>query len=217
MLAPFRGDDRYKIFLTNLDGKINGEDLNEFFNRFGSIEHIECLTAKSAIILYSNINAVDRVLSKYRRCVINEQEIFVRRIRNGFIDRSCQDSSVLFIQPLTNAKWNEKTIRQCFSQYKNSIRRIRLSSSNDCAAWIYFDDYDLVDRILLEGDVFRVDAVHLDMRRAPKSFSSSSFIEKNKIFKRPLKRLLNVEIFFLLHSNIFFSVDRSRRRKSSLW
>lgn len=195
-LLPLKGDDRCKIFLSNLDGRINTEDLHRFFERFGKIEYIESWSPKSAIILYYDQQSVDRVLGKYRTCTINHQEIYVRRIRYGIIDRFYQDSPILMISPSNDAdlhsiQWTAETIRRSFSDYDKDIEKIHLASST-FHAWIYFRDYDCVDRVLLQWSVFRVDGVTVDLKRAKievnHRYGSERLIQTNQILKRQMKR-----------------------------
>jgi RNA recognition motif-containing protein len=190
---PSIGDDRLKIFLSNLDGRINTEDLHEFFSPFGKIEHIESWTPKSAIILYSDIDSIDRVLSKYRKCIINKQDIFIRRFRYGYIERAYMDSTVLFIKPINknlSIEWNDQTIRQCFHEYEINIKQIRLVSKY-IHAYIHFNDYDIVDRILLQKDMFYINGISIEMKRAKcneDNFDIERLIEKNKLLKKQIER-----------------------------
>jgi RNA recognition motif-containing protein len=202
IMPPVQGDDCCKIFLSNLAGRINTEDLNEFFCSFGTIEHIESWTTKSAIILYADMHSIDRVLAEYRTCTINNQEIFIRRIRYGYIERVFMDSSVLFIQSSLSCmsiEWSEKNIRHSFNEYDECIDDIRVDST--CyQAWIFFNDYDIVDRILLQASSFRVDGMSLNMKRARRlkqeknKTSNQSFIEQlletNQILRKQIQRKL---------------------------
>jgi len=190
---PTIGDDRLKIFLSNLDGRINTQDLHEFFSPFGKIEHIESWTPKSAIILYSDINSIDRALSKYRKCTINKQDIFIRRFRYGYIERAYMDSTVLFIKPINknlSIEWNDQTIRHCFHEYEINIKQIRLVSKY-IHAYIHFNDYDIVDRILLQKDMFNINGISIEMKRAKcneDNFDIERLIEKNKLLKKQIER-----------------------------
>ena len=204
---PLTGDDYLKIFLSNLDGRINTQDLYNFFSPFGIIEHIESWTPKSAIILYSNINSVDRVLSKYRKCSINKQEIFIRRYRYGYIERAYLDSTVLFIKPMINdrsIKWNERTMRQCFHEYERNIEQIRIVSKY-VHAFIHFNDYDIVDRILLQTNLYSIKGIPIEMKRAKSNNKQiddcdmcfEQLLEKNRLLKKQIERK---EIIVLLFS-----------------
>ncbi|UJR36641.1 hypothetical protein I4U23_029359 [Adineta vaga] len=192
-------DDCLKIFLSNLNGQINTEDIHRFFDHFGTIEHIESWTPKSAIILFSDEKSIDRVLSKHRKCTINKQEIFIRRIRHGYIDRAYMDSSVLFIKAFnldSSLTWNDERIRKCFHEYETYIKEIRIVSKS-CHAFIHFDDYDIVDRILLQIDVFKIDGNKLEMKRAKchtKQMEEDEcyvqkLVKENQILKRKIERL----------------------------
>lgn len=179
---PLKGDDRHKIFLTNLDGRINIEDLNKVFHTFGDIEHIESITEKSAIVLFKDLVSVDRVMKKHRKLVIKNQEIYIRRIRYGFIDRPYMDTTIVMIRPMVNDElsstdWSEHSIRRCFSYYENSIERIHISSNSSHTTWICFDDFDVVDRILVDSSNFRVDGCSIKICRAP--MEQTITIEKN--------------------------------------
>ena len=197
---PLNGDDRHKIFLSNLGGQINTEDLNEFFSPFGTIEHIESWTPKSAIILFADLQSIDRVLATHRKCAINNQEIYIRRIRYGYIERASMDSTVLRIEPSlpdVSVQWTEHTIRRCFEEHESSIEQIRLGSK--CAqAWIYFKDYDIVDRILLQTSLFRVDGLSIDIKRErcrERQYDDhrqvvDRLLEKNKVLRKQMKRKL---------------------------
>lgn len=186
--SPSIGDDRFKIFLSNLDGRINTEDLNEFFNPFGTIEHIESSTPKSAIILFSNIQSIDRVLSKHRKCIINNQEIFIRRFRYGYIERAYMDSTVLFIKPIHrihSIDWNELNIRQCFDKYDMNIKQIRIVLKS-LHGYIHFNDYDIVDRILLEKNMFNINGIEIEIKRAKcyeNDIDVEKLIKKNKLLE----------------------------------
>jgi hypothetical protein len=185
IFPPSIGDDRLKIFLSNLDGRINTEDLHTFFSRFGPIEHIESWTPKSAIILYSDIDSIDRVLSKHRKCIINKQEIFIRRFRYGYIERAYMDTTVLFIKPVIHdlsIEWNDTTIRNCFHKYEIHIEQIRLVPK--C--------YDIVDRILLQSNMFSIDGITIKMSRAKcnenNEFYIKKLLEKNQVLKKQIQR-----------------------------
>ncbi|CAF1031032.1 unnamed protein product [Adineta ricciae] len=193
------GDDRFKVFLTNLDGRINSEDLQTFFNPFGTIQYIETLSRKSAIILFSDIESIDRVLAKHRRCTINKQEIFIRRIRYGCIDRAYMDSPIVFIKPISLSlaiEWNSRTIRDCFHQYEKHIIDIRFVS-NSCQAYIHFNDYDIVDQILLQTHLFDIDGIQLEIKRAKCNEKQidqdelyiGELLKENESLKRKIKRL----------------------------
>ncbi|CAF2122391.1 unnamed protein product [Rotaria magnacalcarata] len=209
---PTIGDDCLKIFLSNLDGRINTQDLNVFFSPYGKIEHIESWTPKSAIVLYSDIDSIDRVLSKHRKCTINKQEIFIRRFRYGYIERAYMDSNILFIKPMINnlsIKWNEKTIRKCFQGYEKYIEKIRILSNSYCA-FIRFNDYDIVDRILVQTDMFSINGVSIEMKRAKTNEKQiedddkyvDRLIQKNKLLKKQIERQkmdAGHEIKFLKH------------------
>lgn len=193
---PTDGDDCLKIFLSNLDGRIDTQDLQKFFSPYGKIEHIESWTRKSAIILFSDIESVDRVLSKHRKCTINKQEIYVRRYRYGFIERAYMDSQVLFIKPTicnSSMKWNEKTIGECFHDYEKNIEKIRISSKS-FHALISFDDYDIVDRILVQANLFNINGISIEMKRAKSKemFHEDNEQYINKLIKR--NKLLRQEI-----------------------
>lgn len=186
-------NDHRKIFLSNLDGRLDTKDLEEFFKDFGTIEHIESLSSKSAIIRYSNIESVDSVLSKYRKCTINHQEIYIRRIRYGYLERAYKDTPILSIQPLDHRhdsiEWNHLTVRCCFAQYEKHIRQIRIDS-HYFHAWIYFDDYDVVDRILVGIDRFQIDGFDLEIKRARSDQDESDMrrlVEKNQRLKRQIR------------------------------
>ncbi|CAF0808671.1 unnamed protein product [Rotaria sp. Silwood1] len=196
--SPTIGDDCLKIFLSNLDGRINTQDLHTFFSPFGKIEHIESWTPKSAIILFSDIDSIDRVLTKYRKCIINKQEIFIRRFRYGYIERAYMDSKVLFIKPIINdlsIKWNETTIRNCFHEYEKTIEKIRIISK-PFHAFIYFKDYDIVDRILLQINRFHIDGISIEMKRAKSNETYiedndkyiEELVEKNKLLKKQIEQ-----------------------------
>jgi hypothetical protein len=193
IFPPLNGDDRLKIFLSNLDGRINTEDLHEFFSSFGTIEHIESWTRKSAVILFSNIDSIDRVLSKHRKCIINKQEIFIRRIRYGYIERAYMDSTVLFIKPVLNhssIEWNDSTIRHCLHQYEMNIKQIRIVSKY-LHAYIHFNDYDIVDQILLQTEKFSINGIDIEMKRAKcyeKDLNIDRLIEKNQVLKKQIER-----------------------------
>lgn len=202
IFPPSIGDDRLKIFLSNLDGRINTQDLHTFFNPFGKIEHIESWTSKSAIILFSDIDSIDRVLSTHRKCIINKQEIYIRRFRDGHIERAYRDSPVLFVKPMINdlsMKWNEITIRNCFYEYEMNINQIRIVSKSS-HAFIHFNDYDVVDRILLETDMFYINGISIEVKRAKwndKQLGENDLfigrlLEKNKLLKKQIQR----KIFF---------------------
>ncbi|CAF4049594.1 unnamed protein product [Rotaria sp. Silwood2] len=195
---PTIGDDCLKIFLSNLDGRINTQDLHRFFSPFGKIEHIESWTPKSAIILYSNIDSIDRALSKHRKCIINKQEIFIRRFRYGYIERAYMDSNILFIKPIINdllIKWSETTIRNCFHEYEKNIEKIRIVSKT-LHAFIYFKDYDIVDRILLQTDMFHINGISIEMKRAKSNEKHiedndkyiEKLVERNKLLKKQIER-----------------------------
>jgi len=191
---PSIGDDYLKIFLSNLDGRINTEDLHEFFSPFGTIEHIESWTPKSAIILFSDIDSIDRVLSKYRKCIINKQEIFLRRFRYGYIERAYMDSTILFIEPIiknSSIEWNDLTIRHCFHEYEINIIQIRIVLKS-LHAFIHFHDYDIVDRILLQKDKFNINGISIEMKRAKcnneNDFDIERLVEKNKLLKKQIER-----------------------------
>jgi RNA recognition motif-containing protein len=194
IFPPSVGDDRLKIFLSNLDGRINTQDLHTFFSRFGPIEHIESWTPKSAIILYSDIDSIDRVLSKHRKCIINKQEIFIRRFRYGYIERAYMDTTVLFIKPVIHdlsIEWNDTTIRNCFHKYEIHIEQIRLVPK--CLhAFIHFKDYDIVDRILLQSNMFSIDGITIKMSRAKcnenNEFYIKKLLEKNQVLKKQIQR-----------------------------
>jgi hypothetical protein len=193
IFPPSMGDDRLKIFLSNLDGRINTEDLHEYFRSFGTIEHIESWTRKSAVILFSDIHSIDRVLSKHRKCIINKQEIFIRRIRYGYIERAYMDSTVLFIKPVRNSssiEWNDSTIRHCLRQYEINIKQIRIVSKY-LHAYIHFNDYDIVDRILLETEKFNINGIDIEMKRArcyENDLNMDRLIEKNQVLKKQIER-----------------------------
>jgi hypothetical protein len=193
IFPPSIGEDRLKIFLSNLDGRINTEDIHEFFNSFGRIEHIESWTPKSAIILFSSIDSIDRVLSKYRKCIINKQEIFIRRFRYGYIERAYMDSPVLFIKPSINnlsIEWNDLTIRHCFHEYEMNIKQIRIVSKY-FHAFIHFNDYDIVDRILLQTDIFNINGISIEMKRAKcneNNLNIERLVKKNKLLKNQIER-----------------------------
>lgn len=199
IMSPSKGDDRCKIFLSNLGGQINTEDLNEFFSPFGTIEHIESWTHRSAVILYEDLHSVDCVLAEHRKCVINNQEIYIRRIHYGYVERAYMDSTVLYIRsslPDISVHWTEHTIRHCFNEYEDSIEQIRISSKG-AQAWIYFKDYDVVDRILLQPSLFRVDGVSIDVKRAKCREKRQHddhrevidrLLEKNKVLRKQMKR-----------------------------
>jgi RNA recognition motif-containing protein len=206
IFPPSIGDDRLKIFLSNLDGRINTQDLHAFFSPFGTIEHIESWTPKSAIILFSDIDSIDRVLSKHRKCIINNQEIFIRRIRYGYIGRAYMDSAVLFIQPMIkdlSIKWNKETIRHCFDEYEMNIKQIRIVPKS-FHAFIHFKDYDIVDRILLETDMFNINGRSIEMKRAKcneKPIEDNDLYierleEKNKLLKKQIERKIFFEKVF---------------------
>lgn len=205
--APTSGADCLKIFLSNLDGRINTQDLHSFFNPFGKIEHIESWTPKSAVILFSDIESIDRVLAKHRKCVINNQEIYIRRFRYGYIERAYMDSTVLFIKPKiidSTIEWNEEEIRNCFDEYEMNIDKIRIVSK-PFHAFIHFKDYDIVDRVLLLTNKFYIDDVPLEMKRA-KSHEKQikendifigKLLEKNKILKKAIERKCQFHCYFL--------------------
>lgn len=186
-------DDRLKIFLSNLAGRIQTGDLNDFFKSFGTIDRIESLTRKSAIIQFSHLDSVDRVLSKYRTCVINKQEIYIRRIRYGYIERSSMDSTVMFIKPVidcSSIEWNEASIRNCFHPYDKRIKRIRILGKHS-QAFVYFDDYDLVDRLLLEREKFHINGIDIEMKRDKcdeEDFLMRKLLEKNRVLKKEIER-----------------------------
>ncbi|CAF0962037.1 unnamed protein product [Rotaria sordida] len=195
---PTIGDDCLKIFLSNLDGRINTQDLHTFFSPFGRIEHIESWTPKSAIILFSDMDSIDRVLLKYRKCIINKQEIFIRRFRYGYIERAYMDSKILFIKPINNdlsIKWNETTIRNCFHKYEKNIEKIRIVSKS-FHGFIYFKDYDIVDRILLQTNMFRINDIPIEMKRAKSNEKQiedndihiEKLIKRNKLLKKQIER-----------------------------
>ena len=195
LVLPSRGDDRRKIFLTNLDGRVNTEDLHRFFRRFGPIDHVESWSTKSAIILFADQLSVDRVLSKFRKCEINHQEIFVRRIRAGPVERAYQDSPIVMISPsdsdFDRTEWTEENLRRCLNEYDEEIEKIHLAS-NGSLAWIYFRDYDSVDRLLLQSHVFRLDGKTLHLKRAKNEEKNRDGVERlvkmNQILKRQIKR-----------------------------
>ncbi|CAF0733440.1 unnamed protein product [Adineta steineri] len=199
VLSPSNGADYLKIFLSNLDGRINTQDIHAFFSPFGTIEHIESWTPKSAIILFSDIESIDRVLSKYRKCIINRQEIFIRRFRYGYIERAYMDSTVLFIKPIRNdliINWNDFAIRHCFHEYEMYIEQIRIVPKS-LHAFIHFKDYDMVDRLLLQTDMFNIDGITIKMKRAKTNEkyikdNNDVYIRKllkeNKILKKQIER-----------------------------
>lgn len=200
--SPCIGEDRLKLFLSNLDGRINTQELHDFFRPYGAIEHIESRTAKSAIVLFSEMQSIDRVLAKHRRCTINEQEIFIRRVRYGYIERAYMDSSVLFVQARRDdlpLKWNARSIQRCFEDYELQIDRIRLVPGA-FQALVYFKDYDTVDRVLVEKNELTISGVKLDMKRAKCNARPSDAQElyarrlakENKTLKRHIERKCTV-------------------------
>jgi RNA recognition motif-containing protein len=211
--APSKGDDRLKIFLSNLDGRINAEELHEYFSSFGTIEHIESWTRKSAIILFSNPDSIDRVLSKHRKCMMNQQEFFIRRIRYGYIERAYMDSAVLFIKPLVNhpsIEWNDSTIRHCLHQYEMNIKQIRIVSKY-LHAYIHFKDYDIVDQILLQTGKLCINGVEIEMKRAKcheEDWSVNRLIEKNQVLKKQIERKKFSMMSFLLLLLLFVFVGQ---------
>ena len=193
-------NDCYKIFLSNLDGRINTEDVQRFFSAFGPIEHIESWTPKSAVIVYADLDSIDRCLATYRKCTINEQEIFIRRFRYGYIERPYMDSSVLLVKPTISdlaIEWNERTLRQCFDAYEQHIEHVRVVSTR-LHALIYFKDYDVVDRVLLQTSLFRVDGVSIEMKRAKRSTTKPDddqvlierLLAKNDDLRKQIERTL---------------------------
>jgi RNA recognition motif-containing protein len=195
---PSVGDNRCKIFLSNLDGRINTQELYTFFSPFGTIEHIESWTPKSAIVLFSDIESIDRVLAKHRRCTINKQDIFIRRFRYGYIERAYMDSAVLFVKARRTdlpLKWSERIIRQCFLDYELQIEQIQLVPES-FEAFVYFKDYDTVDRVLVEKNSFHVDGVKLDIKRAKcnekpldeQELYVRRLVKENKVLKRLMER-----------------------------
>ena len=186
-------DDRLKIFLSNLAGRIKTADLHEFFKSFGSIDRIESLTQKSAIVNFSHFDSVNRVLSKHRTCVINKQEIYIRRIRYGYIERAYMDSTVMFIKPVihcSSMEWNESSIRHCFHPFEKQIKRIRILSKYS-HAFVYFDDYDLVDRLLLEREKFHINGIDIEMKRDKcdaEDFFVKNLLEKNRVLQKEIER-----------------------------
>jgi hypothetical protein len=213
ILSPVMGDDRSKIFLSNLDGRINTEDLHKYFSSFGTIEHIESWTRKSAIILFSNIDSIDCVLSKHRKCIINKQEIYIRRIRYGYIERAYMDSTVLFIKPVINyssIEWNDSTIRHCFHQYENNIKQIRIVSKY-LHAFIHFNDYDIVDKILLRTDKFNINGIDIEMKRAKcneNDLNMENLIEKNQGLKKQIERKRRKFFDYLKNKYVFRFKDK---------
>lgn len=209
VFPPSIGDDRLKIFLSNLDGRINTEELNKFFNPFGKIEHIESWTPKSAIILYSDIQSIDRVLSNHRKCIINNQEIFIRRFRYGYIERAYMDSTVLFIQSSiknSSIEWNDLTIRHCFQKYEMNIKQIRIVLKS-YHAYIHFNDYDIVDRILLEKNMFNINGILIEMKRAKcteDDIDIEKLIKKNKLLKRQIQRKIILFFRNFLFTDVLF-------------
>lgn len=191
-------DDRLKIFLSNLAGRINTDDLHKFFKSFGTIDHIESWTRKSAIIVFSHIDSVNRVLAKLRTCVINKQEIYIRRIRYGYIERAYMDSTVLSIKPViscSSIQWDESSIRRCFHPYEKHIKHIRIICKSS-HAYVYFDDYDLVDRLLLETEKFHIDGVDIEIKRSKccdeEDLLVEKLMEKNRRLKKEIERRMNI-------------------------
>ena len=191
-------NDCYKLFLSNLDGRINTEDVQRFFSAFGPIEHIESWTHKSAVIVYADLDSLDRCVAAHRKCTINQQEIFIRRFRYGYIERPYMDSSVLFVKPKISdlaIEWNEQTLRQCFHAYEQHIEHVRVVPTR-LQALVYFKDYDFVDQILLQTSRFRVDGVSIEMKRAKRSTAPSDddqrvierLLDKNRDLRKQIER-----------------------------
>ena len=208
-------DDRLKIFLSNLAGRINTDDLHEFFDCFGAIDRIESWTRKSAIIVFSHLDSVNRVLAKRRTCVINKQEIYIRRIRYGYIERAYMDSTVLSIQPVvhcTSIQWDESSIRRCFHPYEKHVKHVRILGKSS-HAFVYFDDYDLVDRLLLETEKYHIDGIDIEIKRSKccneEDLLVEKLMEKNRLLKKEIERKMS--IFKDIESDLnFFSRSKTR-------
>ena len=104
------------------------------------------------------------------------------------------DSTVLFIKPINknlSIEWNDQTIRHCFHEYEMNIKQIRIVSKY-IHAFIHFNDYDIVDRILLQTDMFNINGISIEMKRAKcnekNDLDIERLIEKNKLLKKQIER-----------------------------
>jgi hypothetical protein len=104
------------------------------------------------------------------------------------------DTTVLFIKPVIHdlsIEWNDTTIRNCFHEYEIHIEQIRLVPK--CLhAFIHFKDYDIVDRILLQSNMFSIDGITIKMSRAKcnenNEFYIKKLLEKNQVLKKQIQR-----------------------------
>jgi len=166
-----------KLFVGKLDPKTTNEDLKSYFKKFGEIMFTVVVPVEKdksltyGFVTFNNSEAIDKVQATRPHKVLNKT-VKTRRAIPVEDTASKEKAKVLnkklFIGGVKKLEQND-----IFSYFKNfgNISTVTMVKNKDTAkrrgfAFIEFDDFDPVDKIMLNDDQHFIKGVNVKVMRA---------------------------------------------------
>ncbi|CAF0981565.1 unnamed protein product [Brachionus calyciflorus] len=146
---PFR-----KVFIGGLSPKTDDKQLKLYFSKYGDLVDFIVLKCQETgrsrcfgFVTYTNSSHVDELM-KNRPHVLDDRKVDVRRaVQKEEIGKIDRVNNRLFVGDLKNSI-SEKDLKNYFNFYGRIIDCFVIKSRG--FGFVVFDDYDPVDRVLLE-------------------------------------------------------------------
>ncbi|CAF0914191.1 unnamed protein product [Brachionus calyciflorus] len=189
-----------KVFVRNLSYEINEDELKEYFSKFGNL--VECVIIKNSdtklsrgfgFVKYSDSSMIDELMKKRPHFLKNRKLDIRRQIPRLNKTETNTSKNKIFISGF-GIEITELDLKEYFSKY-GSILKIDIrppkQGMSKCYGFITFDDYDSVDKILIQNN-HKIKNYDLNIKRAKQVKSlreNTGFMTKQFRFK-PLENSL---------------------------
>lgn len=150
-----------KVFIGGLSYKTDEQTFRDYFSKFGNIE--DCIIMRDrenrsrgfGFVTYSSSTMVDQLMAG-RPHVLDSREIEPKRAipreESGKPEAS-SSAKKLFVGGIREGTINEDDLREYFKKYGNIIQTVIMKTNEGKFrgfGFVEFDDYDPVDKIVLE-------------------------------------------------------------------
>jgi RNA recognition motif-containing protein len=199
-----------KVFVGGLRYSTDDEAFKNYFSKYGTLT--DCVVIKDpstkksrgfGFVKYSESNMVDELM-RNRPHTIDGRSLDLKRItprKHSTHNTKINETSIkkIFIGRLDDSI-DEHDLREYFSQFGNitnvTIKRNKEDAKSRGFAFICFDDYDPVDKIILLNN-HRIKSIDLNVEKAiPKEFKEPENRNRptNKNFKSQLTQKTNASL-----------------------
>jgi len=196
-------DQFKKVFIGGLNYKTDDDSLRNYFSKYGQLT--DCVVVRDAqlgrsrcfgFVTYSDVYMVDELM-KNRPHIVDEKQVDLKRAtpRDHSNKPEVQMSvKKLFIGGLKD-DLSEKDLKNYFESYGSILDVVivkdQVNSKSRGFGFVTFDDYDPVDKIILEKNHF-INGININVQKAlPKNVEKTNLNLRNPQDSRFLNKNFN--------------------------